>query len=91
MNRGLSFQKHYNQLREEFSKMKAPEGLENVEKGDINPKDKHYSTDQNGASCSKDLPQIVPADSNANSVLTDSAATLLASGDIKEVTPTANC
>jgi len=71
--------------------MNAPEGLENIEKGDITPKGKHYSTDQNGATCSKDLTQIVPADSNANSMINSATASLLASGEIKEISPTANC
>ena len=66
-----SLQKHYNQLREEFAKVKAPEGLEDFEKGDIDPKEKQYETEQSASSSTsnKDTHQIVPADSNANSMV----------------------
>ena len=66
------FQRHYNQLREEFAKAKPPSGLEDIESEEIDPKEKHYQTDQSGASGSKEStpgPQIFPADNNANSVI----------------------
>lgn len=85
----LFHQKHYNQLREEFSKMKPPEGLEDVDKGDIDPKGKQYSTDQSGASGS--TPQIVPADSNANSMLAQNLSSLVSDSDINGIASTANC
>ncbi|XP_069118544.1 baculoviral IAP repeat-containing protein 6-like isoform X2 [Argopecten irradians] len=40
----LALKRHYNQLREEFAKMKPPEGLEE-EETDIDPKGKQYQTD----------------------------------------------
>jgi hypothetical protein len=71
--------------------MKPPEGLEDVEKGDIDPKGKHYSTDQSGASGSKDSPQIVPADNNANSMLAQNLSSLVSDSDINGIASTANC
>ena len=65
------FQRHYNQLREEFSKTKAPLGLEDIDGEEIDPKEKQYPTEA-GASGSKEStpgPQIVPADNNANSMI----------------------
>ncbi|OWF45700.1 baculoviral IAP repeat-containing protein 6-like isoform X2 [Mizuhopecten yessoensis] len=41
----LALKRHYNQLREEYAKMKPPEGLEEEEEGDIDPKGKQYQTD----------------------------------------------
>ncbi|KAL4237916.1 Baculoviral IAP repeat-containing protein 6 [Mactra antiquata] len=89
----MALKKHYNQLREEFSKMQPPEGLENIEKGDIDPKEKHYNTDQNGASTSRDNTQIVAADNNANSVLTDNVANivLMNDNDTNNISSAANC
>lgn len=71
--------------------MKPPEGLENVEKGDIDPKGKQYSTDQTGASGSKDTTHIVPADSNANSLLPENISSLVSDSDINGIALDANC
>ncbi|XP_053375851.1 baculoviral IAP repeat-containing protein 6-like isoform X2 [Mercenaria mercenaria] len=87
----MALKKHYNQLREEFSKMKPPEGLEDVEKGDIDPKGKQYSTDQAGASGSKDTTQIVPTDNNANSMLAENLSSFVSDSDINGIASTANC
>ena len=70
----LIFQRHYNQLREEFAKAKSPPGLEDIESEEIDPKEKHYQTEQSGAPGSKEStpvpgPQIFPADNNANSMI----------------------
>lgn len=71
--------------------MKPPEGLENVEKGDIDPKGKQYNTEQNGASGSRDSTQIVTADNNANSMLTDNITMLMADSEMNNVSSAANC
>ena len=65
-------QRHYNQLREEFSKTKAPPGLEEIDGDEIDPKEKQYQTDQSAAAGSKEStpgPQIVQPDNNANSMI----------------------
>ena len=59
-------------MREEFAKFKSPAGLEDFQSDEIDPKEKHYQTDQSGTSGSKEstpVPQIFPADNNANSVI----------------------
>lgn len=67
-------QRHYNQLREELSKMKPPESLEEEENIDI--QEKIYSTESSMTTsmCDSEMPGSTNAsimDSNSNTIVED--------------------
>ena len=60
------FQRHYNQLREELSKLKPPPELEEESAASldvIDPKGKQYTTDSAQASAASSLPKPTPTPS----------------------------